>query len=108
MSGFEVDLQALEVHERELRALLEGLPSAADAASSYTGNFQAWGIVGMFFAEVMRNWTNEAGDYVDAVEKAGDSVVERFSGMRQDYADREEAASQMFAKLRAGLDGTKP
>lgn len=108
MSGFQVDLQALETHERELKALLAGLPGAADAASSYIGNPQAWGIVGMFFAEVMQNWTNEAGDYVDTVKKAGDSVVERFSGMRRTYADQEESTSQMFAKLREGLDGIKP
>ncbi|WP_330271399.1 hypothetical protein OG205_30340 [Lentzea sp. NBC_00516] len=108
MSGFQVDLQALEVHERELKALIAGLPGAADAASSYIGNPQTWGVVGMFFAEIMQNWTNEAGDYVDTVKKAGDSVVERFSGMRQTYADQEEATSQMFAKLREGLDRTKP
>ncbi|MFD4643874.1 hypothetical protein ACFWN2_41655 [Lentzea sp. NPDC058436] len=108
MSGFHVDLQALEAHERELRALIAGLPGAADAASSYIGNYQTWGVVGMLFAEVMQNWTNKAGDYVDTVKEAGDSVVERFSDMRQAYVDQEEAVSQMFAKLHEGLDGTKP
>jgi hypothetical protein len=107
MSGFQVDLQALEVHERELKALIAGLPGAADAASDYFGNPQAWGIVGMFFAEIMQNWTNEAGDYVDTVKAAGDSVVERFAGMRQTYADQEEAMAQAFGKLREGLDGPK-
>ena len=108
MSGFQVDLQALEVHERELKALIAGLPGAADAASSYIGNPQAWGIVGMFFAEIMRNWTNDAGEYVDTVKKAGDSVVESFSGMCQTYADQEEAMAQMFGKLHEGLDGAQP
>ncbi|MCR3747518.1 hypothetical protein [Lentzea californiensis] len=108
MSGFQVDLQALEAHERELKALIAGLPDAADAASAYIGNYQTWGVVGMLFAEVMQNWTNKAGDYVDTVKKAGDSVAERFSDMRETYADQEEAAAQMFAKLREGLDGTKP
>ncbi|MGW4212726.1 hypothetical protein ACWEIJ_32405 [Lentzea sp. NPDC004789] len=108
MSGFQIDLQALEAHERELKALIAGLPGAADAASSYIGNPQAWGIVGMFFAEIMQNWTNDASEYVDTVKKAGDSVVERFSGMRQTYADNEEAMAQMFGKLREGLDGVQP
>ncbi|MEU0885256.1 hypothetical protein ABZ345_42255 [Lentzea sp. NPDC005914] len=108
MSGFQIDLQALEVHERELKALIAGLPDAADAASDYFGNPQAWGIVGMFFAEIMQNWTNDAGEYVDTVKKAGDSVVENFSGMRQTYADQEEAMAQAFGKLREGLDGVQP
>lgn len=108
MSGYQVDLQALEVHERELKALIAGLPDAADAASSYFGNPQAWGLVGMFFAEVMQRWTDDACEYVDTVKKTGDSVVERFSGMRQTYADQENAMSQAFAKLREGLDGAKP
>lgn len=106
--GYQVDLQALEVHERELKALIAGLPGAADAASSYIGNPQAWGVVGMFFAEIMQNWTNDAGEYVDKVKEAGDAVIERFSGMRQTYADQEEAMAQVFGKLREGLDGAKP
>lgn len=106
--GYQVDLQALEVHERELKALVAGLPDAADAASDYVGNVQAWGIVGQFFAMIMKNWTDDAGEYVGKVKEAGDAVVEKFSGMRQVYADQEDAMAQSFQKLREGLDGAKP
>ncbi len=41
MSGYQVDLAVLEAHERELKALLAGLPSAAEAGSNYVGNPQA-------------------------------------------------------------------
>jgi hypothetical protein len=108
MSGFKVDLAVLEAHERELKALLAGLPSAADAASAYVGNPQAWGVIGMFFAEIMQRWTEDANKYVDAVKAAGDDVVERFAGMRQTYADQEEAMGQAFKKLRDDLDKVKP
>lgn len=106
--GYQVDLQALEVHERELKALVAGLPDAADAASDYLGNMQAWGIVGQFFAMIMKNWTDDAGEYVGKVKEAGDAVVEKFSGMRQVYADQEDTMAQSFQKLRDGLDGAKP
>ncbi len=108
MSGFQVDLQALEVHERELKALIAGLPDAAADASETFGNPQAWGVVGQVFAMVMDHWTDDAVKYVEAVKKAGDGVVEQFAGMRQTYADQEEAMSQMFQKLRADLDGAQP
>lgn len=108
MSGFKVDLAVLEAHERELKALIAGLPSAADAGSDYIGNPQAWGVIGMFFAEVMQRWTNDANEYVDAVKAAGDDVVERFAGMRQTYADEEEAMGQVFKELRDDLNQVKP
>ncbi|SDL19768.1 hypothetical protein SAMN04488074_109254 [Lentzea albidocapillata subsp. violacea] len=108
MSGFQVDLAALEAHERELKALLASLPSAADAGADYVGNPQAWGIVGMFFAQIMERWTNDAREYVDTVKAAGDDVVERFAGMRQTYAEQDEAIAQSFKKLREGLDGVQP
>lgn len=108
MSGFQVDLQVLEAHERELKALLAGLPSAAEAGSDYVGNPQAWGIIGMFFAEIMRRWTEDANKYVDTVKAAGDDVVGRFAGMRQAYAEQDEAMAQAFETLRKGLDGVRP
>jgi hypothetical protein len=108
MSGYQVDLAVLEVHERELKALIAGLPSAAEAGSDYFGNPQAWGAIGMFFAEVMRRWTEDANTYVDTVKAAGDGVVERFAGMRKAYAEQEEAMAQSFKKLREGLDGVQP
>ncbi|WP_112262692.1 hypothetical protein [Lentzea terrae] len=106
--GYQVDLSALEAHERELKALIAGLPSAADAGADYVGNPQAWGVVGMFFAQIMERWTNDAREYVDTVKAAGDDVVERFADMRQAYADQEDAMAQAFKKLREGLDGVKP
>lgn len=108
MSGFHVDLKVLEAHERELKALLAGLPSATDAGADYVGNPQAWGVVGMFFAQIMERWTNDARAYVDTVKAAGDDVVERFAGMRQTYAEQDEAMAQSFKKLREGLDGVQP
>jgi hypothetical protein len=108
MSGFQVDLKVLEAHERELKALLAGLPTAADAGADYVGNPQAWGIVGMFFAQIMERWTDDAREYVDTVKAAGDDVVERFAGMRQTYAEQDEAMAQSFKKLREGLDGVQP
>lgn len=108
MSGFQVDLKALEAHERELKALLAGLPSATDAGADYVGNPQAWGIAGMFFAQVMERWTNDAREYVDTVKAAGDDVVDRFAGMRQTYAENDEAMAQAFKKLQQGLDGVQP
>ncbi|MFD0201451.1 MULTISPECIES: hypothetical protein [Saccharothrix] len=106
--GYQVDLAVLEAHERELKALIAGLPDAADAASDYVGNEQAWGVVGQFLALAMMIWTNDASEYVDKVKQAGDAVVERFGSMRQTYADQEEAIAQAFGKLREGLDGAKP
>lgn len=108
MSGFQVDLAALEAHERELKALLAGLPTAADAGSAYIGNPQAWGVIGMFFAEIMNRWTEDANKYVDTVKAAGDDVVERFADMRQSYAEHDEAMAQAFKKLSEGLDGVQP
>ena len=106
--GYQVDLAVLEAHERELKALVAGLPDAADAASDYVGNVQAWGVVGQFFAMVMKNWTDDASEYVGKVKEAGDAVVERFAGMRQSYADQEESMAQVFRELREGLDGAQP
>lgn len=106
--GYQVDLAVLAAHERELKALVAGLPDAADAASDYVGNVQAWGVVGQFFAMVMKNWTDDASQYVGKVKEAGDAVVERFAGMRQSYADQEESMAQVFRELREGLDGAKP
>ncbi|MFD1147938.1 hypothetical protein [Saccharothrix hoggarensis] len=106
--GYQVDLAVLEAHERELKALVAGLPDAADAASDYVGNVQAWGVVGQFFAMVMKNWTDDASEYVGKVKEAGGAVVERFAGMRQSYADQEESMAQVFRELREGLDGAKP
>ena len=108
MSGFHVDLQALEAHERELRALIAGLPDAAADASQAYGDPYTWGIVGQFFAEGMDRWTEDAVKYAEAVKAAGDSVVERFAGMRQTYADQDEAVARSFKKLREGLDGMQP
>jgi len=108
MAGFHVDLQALEVHERELRALIAGLPDAAADASETFGNPQAWGVAGQVFAMVMQRWTDDAVKYVEAVKEAGDGVAERFAGMRQTYAEQDEAMAQSFKKLREGLDGVQP
>lgn len=106
--GYQVDLQALEVHERELKALIAGLPDAKAAGADTVGNFEAWGLAGQFFALLMNNWTGEASDYVDTVKKAGDALIERFADMRKTYAEHEETMAQMFQKLREGLDGSKP
>ncbi|MDX8051305.1 hypothetical protein SK571_18100 [Lentzea sp. BCCO 10_0798] len=108
MSGFQADLKALEAHERELKALLAGLPSAADAGADYVGNPQAWGLIGQFFAIGMELWTNDARAYVDAVKAAGEGVVERFADMRQAYEDQEASMAATFKKLRENLDGVQP
>ncbi|GGU22210.1 hypothetical protein [Lentzea flava] len=106
--GYQVDLQALVVHERELKALIAGLPDAKAAGANTVGNLEAWGLAGQLFALLMNNWTEEASEYVDAVKKAGDALIERFGDMRKTYADQEEAMAQMFQKLREDLDGAKP
>lgn len=105
MSGFQIDLQALEVHERELKALIAGLPDAKATGANNFGNFDAWGLAGQPFALMMNHWTGDASDYVDAVKEAGDALVQRFADMRKTYADQEEAMAQIFQKMRAGLDG---
>lgn len=105
MSGFHVDLQILDVHRRELQALIGGLPDAKAAGADNLGNFEAWGVAGQPFAALMSNWTGEASEYVDAVKEAGEVLIQRFADMCQTYADQEEATAQMFQKLREGLDG---
>lgn len=105
MSGFHVDLQILDIHRRELQALVGGLPDAKAAGADNLGNFDAWGVAGQPFAALMSNWTGEASEYVDAVKEAGDVLTQRFSDMCKTYADQEEAMAQMFQGLRNGLDG---
>ncbi|SEP84501.1 MULTISPECIES: hypothetical protein [Lentzea] len=105
MSGFHIDLQILDVHRRELQALISGLPDAKAAGADNVGNFEAWGLAGQPFALLMNQWTGDASEYVDAVKEAGDVLVQRFADMCKTYADQEEAAVQMFQKLRHGLDG---
>ncbi|KOV83713.1 hypothetical protein [Nocardia sp. NRRL S-836] len=108
MAGFGIDLQILEVHERELRALLAGLPDAKAAGADNVGNLEAWGLAGQAFALLMNNWTGEASNYVDAVKEAGDTLIERFAAMCEAYADQDEAMAQVFQKLRESLDGGAP
>ncbi|GLZ32831.1 hypothetical protein Lesp02_50190 [Lentzea sp. NBRC 105346] len=105
--GFEVDLRVLEAHERELKTLMAALPDAAEAGASLW-NPQAFGVIGMFFAQVLSNWTDDAVEYVGKVKQTGDAVAENFAGMRQEYADNEDQVAQAFGKLRDGLDGVAP
>ncbi|MFD4673552.1 hypothetical protein ACFWNN_27770 [Lentzea sp. NPDC058450] len=108
MSGFNVDLHVLDVHRRELQALISGLPDAKASGADNLWNFEAWGVAGQPFAALMNNWTGDASEYVDAVKEAGDVLVQRFADMCKTYADQEESAAEMFRKLREGLDGGQP
>ncbi|ALG07006.1 hypothetical protein [Kibdelosporangium phytohabitans] len=107
--GYAVDLKVLEAHERELKALVAGLPDASDAASDYIGNMQTFGVLGQFLAAaILSEWTGEAENYVGKVKQAGDDVVAKFALMRQAYDDNDQSLKQAFHQLAGGMNGAKP
>ncbi|MCE7008536.1 hypothetical protein LWC34_37850 [Kibdelosporangium philippinense] len=105
--GFAVDLNVLAAHERELKALIAGLPDAASAGANLW-NPQAFGVVGMVFAQVLNRWTNDAAEYVGKVKAAGDSVADRFTAMRTAYDENDKSLKDAFTKLREGMDEAAP
>ncbi|WP_018682316.1 hypothetical protein [Actinokineospora enzanensis] len=105
--GFEVDLKVLEAHERELRALIAAMPDAAAAGDSLW-NPQAFGVIGMFLAQTLNIWTDDAVEYVDKAKAAGDDMADRFAAMREGYANGDKDAAAMFDAIRARFDQAKP
>lgn len=104
--GFQVDLKVLEAHERELKALLADMPDAADAGDSFW-NPDVFGIVGMFAAQTLNIWTNDAVELVGKAKVAGEEMAARFKEMREAYAEGDQQAAAMFEAILKQLEGLK-
>jgi hypothetical protein len=104
--GFAVDLKVLEAHERELRSLLAQMPDAADAAGSLW-NPDVFGVVGMFAAQLLILWTDDAAELVGAAKNAGEEMAARFKDMRDAYAEGDQQAAALFEAILEQLEGPK-
>lgn len=103
--GFQVDLKVLEAHERELKALLDNMPDAAAGDSFW--NPDVFGIVGMFAAQTLNIWTNDAVELVGKAKAAGDEMAKRFKEMREAYANGDQESAAMFEAILKQLEARK-
>lgn len=100
----EIDVtpEALTRHAEQVRTFMGYLDGAADSAGDDV-DVQAFGIIGMSWSWILKNWTDSAQAFTRAATAAGHHVADQVAGMATTYQDAETANGQAFDQLRTSM-----
>lgn len=101
--GFHVHPEELERHEQELRLLLDKMPDATETLTDPWAP-DVFGVVGMFFANGLNGWNEEAAKFVGMSKAAGNHLADNLQQMRRLYVSTEGDMAKAFDLIVETLD----
>lgn len=96
--GIDVSPQALHKHADDMRTFMGYMESASDSAGD-TFNVEAFGVIGMSWSWILRNWTQDAKTFVQQATEAGHHVADQVSGMANAYTEQDTAGQKQFEDI---------
>jgi hypothetical protein len=102
--GIEVSPQALTRHAQDVRAFMGYIDDAANSAGD-DFDVQAFGIIGMSWSWILKNWTDSAQNFVKQAAGAGHHVADQVAEMATTYQHTDDAGRKSFDSIRQGMDG---
>jgi Excreted virulence factor EspC, type VII ESX diderm len=95
----EVTPEALHQHAADVKSFMADL----DGASSSAGDdfdIQAFGLIGMSWSWILKNWTDSASGFLKTTTSAGEHVSDQLTTMATNYTDTETGNAQSFAAIK--------
>lgn len=98
----EVTPEALNQHARDVKGFMAEINSAASSAGD-DFDVQAFGVIGMSWSWILKNWTNSANNFIKTTTAAGDHVSEQLGNMSTAYTDTEQSNKQAMEEIGKGV-----
>jgi uncharacterized protein YukE len=96
----EVTPEALHQHASDVKNFMEDLNSASASAGD-DFDVQAFGIIGMSWSWILKNWTDSAANFLKTTTSAGEHVSDQLTKMATNYTDTETANAQTFSQIKS-------